>query len=209
MPRRSEVVESLRKKLLSIEFGPGESIPEESLAAEFSVSRTPIREALIVLEPQGLVVNEANRGFRVVSVSIDSIRSYFEASRALYPTMFRTALSRAPSHDVMRLAADETTRIDPARSVLKHFEFVCTIAGLSKNDFMISAARAAEGYHCFVRGSVLKNLPERVVTSACDELKLHQSNIIEAMKIGDETALLDSLEQMVDGSRVFLISHLV
>lgn len=209
MSRRSEIVESLRKKILLNEFGPGESVPEESLAAEFSVSRTPVREALIVLEHQGLVANEANRGFRVVSVSIESIRSYFEIARALYPTMFSLFLARADERSVNQIVQDDTGRTEAASSILGHFAFMNTAAQLSRNDFMISTARNAESYHCFVRSSVLNNLPERVVTSACSDLQLHQDNIVDALKHQDADALTESLEQMTEGARVFLISHLL
>ena len=209
MARRSEIVENLRKKFLQNEFGPGESVPEESLAAEFSVSRTPIREALIVLEHQGLVTNEANRGFRVVSVSIESIRSYFETVKALYPTMFRIALSRAGKPEVQMLVAEGAVDAGATGSVLGHYYFLNSVAALARNDFMISATRSAEGYHSFVRASVLKNLPERVVIAARDELLLHKANVVDAMNLEDEASLLESIEQMIDGSRVFLISHIV
>ena len=88
MARRSDIVEALRRKVMTGEFAPGESFPEESLASEFTTSRTPVREALIILEAQSLVDNEANRGFRVASVSIELIRSCFECARAVYPNRF-------------------------------------------------------------------------------------------------------------------------
>ena len=209
MPRRAEIVDSVREKILQNEFGPGESVPEESLAAEFSVSRTPVREALIVLEHQGLVVNEANRGVRVVSVSIESIRSYFETARATHPVMFGLVNSRISDADRKLLVSERPATANPTSSVLDHFRFLVRIAALSRNDFMLITTRAIEAYHCFVRASVLRNLPERVVGAACDELRLHRENVVDAIMIGDDAELTEALSQMIEGSRVFLISHLV
>lgn len=209
MARRSEIVESVREKILQNEFGPGESVPEESLAAEFSVSRTPVREALIVLEHQGLVVNQANRGFRVVSVSIESIRSYFETARAMHPMMFELVNARCDRADYEQLIGQAPEKIDPSKSVLDHYTFLVRAASLSRNEFMLLTTRAIEGYHCFVRASVMRNLPERVVQAAGQELRLHQENVVDALKIGDEAEVKEALTQMIEGSRVFLISHLV
>ena len=51
-----QVFEHIRKMILSEQLKGGERIPEEKIASAFGVSRTPIREALRMLEKQGLVV---------------------------------------------------------------------------------------------------------------------------------------------------------
>lgn len=105
MARRTDIQEAIRQKILKGEFKPGESIPEESLAAEFASSRTPIREALIMLSNDGIIDSEPNRGFSVASVSIERIRSTFEAMRAIYPDLGRLAMGR---FDESELSAVET-----------------------------------------------------------------------------------------------------
>jgi DNA-binding GntR family transcriptional regulator len=63
MRRRSEkektptvVIRKIREAILDKVFTPGDWLPELDLAAKFQVSRSPIREALLVLESEGTVV---------------------------------------------------------------------------------------------------------------------------------------------------------
>jgi DNA-binding GntR family transcriptional regulator len=52
---RSVVYETLRRKVLTLELPPGASLSENELAASLGVSRTPVRESLILLGEEGLV----------------------------------------------------------------------------------------------------------------------------------------------------------
>ena len=60
-------------------FAPGSRLDEVSLAARFSVSRTPIREALKQLAIMGLVDTRPNRGSVVAELSVDQLDQMFEA----------------------------------------------------------------------------------------------------------------------------------
>src|ERR1044072_6056685 len=52
---RRRVYETLRRKLLTLELPPGAALSENELAAAWGVSRTPVREGLILLAEEGLV----------------------------------------------------------------------------------------------------------------------------------------------------------
>ncbi|WP_072806108.1 GntR family transcriptional regulator [Rhodococcoides yunnanense] len=52
---RSRVYEELRRRIVTLESEPGASLSENELAAQLSVSRTPVREGLILLSEEGLV----------------------------------------------------------------------------------------------------------------------------------------------------------
>lgn len=67
-PVFSQVHRHLRDRILRNEFPEGTRLVETSLAAEFKVSRTPVREALILLQGQDLVFALENGGFVVCSV---------------------------------------------------------------------------------------------------------------------------------------------
>ncbi len=62
---REQVATHLRHAVLSGEFGEGEALREQPLARHFGVSRGPIRDALLQLTQEGLLVAEQNRGVRV------------------------------------------------------------------------------------------------------------------------------------------------
>jgi DNA-binding GntR family transcriptional regulator len=68
-----DIAERLRSAILSGGFGPGERLPEEQLAKAMGVSRGPVREALVQLEREGLIVIRRNRGAFVAQLSRDDL----------------------------------------------------------------------------------------------------------------------------------------
>ncbi len=63
------IVESVEEKILGGALKPGERIIEQELCEELGVSRSPVREALIVLENQGFLVRRARKGVSVAMVT--------------------------------------------------------------------------------------------------------------------------------------------
>lgn len=72
------VGEILECEILEGELAPGERVTEEGLAARIGVSRTPVREALLRLESQGLVLRRRGRGITVAELTT------FEEAGVLY-----------------------------------------------------------------------------------------------------------------------------
>jgi DNA-binding GntR family transcriptional regulator len=70
---RAQIREELLARMRNGEVQPGEGINEVKLAAELGVSRTPLREALIILEGEGQVESEAGLGFRFLPLSRDEL----------------------------------------------------------------------------------------------------------------------------------------
>jgi len=63
--KRDVLVEALTQAILRGEYGAGERLRQDEIAERFGVSPTPVREALRILEAQGLVRHEAHRGVSV------------------------------------------------------------------------------------------------------------------------------------------------
>lgn len=66
---RHSVLEAIRRALIEGRFQPGEALSDVALAAEMGVSRGPVREALLVLAEEGLVIHHQNKGFFVLRFS--------------------------------------------------------------------------------------------------------------------------------------------
>lgn len=81
--RIEAVMLALREKILSGELGPGAKITEVGMAESLGVSRTPVRLALQVLESEGLVVREPNRGFTVKHFSQQEVLAGFDVRGTL------------------------------------------------------------------------------------------------------------------------------
>lgn len=98
------IYEVIRQRILRLELLPGANIDEMAVAAEFKVSRTPVREALIRLETDGLVNILPNRGARVSPLDFTEIPELLEALELCLRVTTRWAAVRrtAPDLDAMR-----------------------------------------------------------------------------------------------------------
>ena len=62
---------------------PGQRVVQELIAAEMDVSRTPVREALLRLEAEGILESSGRGGFAVRSIPVDEARSLYELRAAV------------------------------------------------------------------------------------------------------------------------------
>ena len=92
------VAERLRAMVFERQLAPGEFIDEKALAAQWQISRTPLREALKVLAAEGLVELVTGRGSRVVTLTDDD-------ADALFPVM--ALLEGRCAHEATLRASDE------------------------------------------------------------------------------------------------------
>jgi DNA-binding GntR family transcriptional regulator len=95
IPRQSlanAVVERLRDKILNGELAEGEQLRQEAIAAEFEISRIPVREALIHLAGEGFVKIVGNRGAVVAALFANEILQLFETRAVLESYMLRHAI---------------------------------------------------------------------------------------------------------------------
>jgi len=77
------VARRLAQAILGGEIAPGTRLREEDLARTFSVSRTPVREALIVLSATGLAHLEANRGATVLQLTAGDVSEVYHLRAVL------------------------------------------------------------------------------------------------------------------------------
>lgn len=77
-PLRREITDGIRRSIVEGEYPPGLRLVESQLCATFDVSRTVIREALRQLESEGIVVNVANKGPEVASLSVQDVVAIYE-----------------------------------------------------------------------------------------------------------------------------------
>ena len=80
---RGRVVESLSAAIISGELAPGTLVSVPTLAAQFGVSATPVREAMLDLEQRGFVTPVRNKGFRVTEVREQDLREILELRQLL------------------------------------------------------------------------------------------------------------------------------
>jgi DNA-binding GntR family transcriptional regulator len=87
-----EVTGKLREAILSGRLKPGERLSENTLASSMNVSRGPVREAMIALEREGLVIVQRNRGTFVARLARDDLEEVYSLRRILEPLAVQRAI---------------------------------------------------------------------------------------------------------------------
>src|SRR5699024_12669834 len=90
------IVIGLRRKILSRDLDRGERLRQDEVAEWFNASITPVREALRILEAEGLVTSEAHRGVRVAGVHVDRLKSLYVTRRRTATFAIARATTRIP-----------------------------------------------------------------------------------------------------------------
>ncbi|HWV54961.1 GntR family transcriptional regulator [Pseudorhodoplanes sp.] len=86
--------QTLRREILNGEWIPNERLRPQALQQRFALGLTPIREALMRLAVDGLVLGESQRGFRACGVSSEEWHDLMSARRELERSCLRRAIER-------------------------------------------------------------------------------------------------------------------
>lgn len=144
---REGVAQAIRQALLEGRFKPGEYLSDTALAREMSVSRGPVREALLILAQQGLIVHSQNHGFSVLGFAdrdhqeIDEIRLLLE-SLALSLAQTKMNDEELRKFEEFLASAATVSRQSPSADWVKsELEFHGMIWELSGNRWLASCLK--------------------------------------------------------------------
>jgi DNA-binding GntR family transcriptional regulator len=141
----NRILERLRRLILEGEYGPDERLVEGQLAKRLGVSRTPIRQALTMLEAEGLVEITPNKGAVVCSFSVEDVWDIYDLRAVLEGHAARRAAGRIREEELSRLrdVVEAMETISPVRFadrgeesrwlVAANQEFHGTIVAASRN----------------------------------------------------------------------------
>ncbi|MEV6812743.1 GntR family transcriptional regulator [Micromonospora sp. NPDC051296] len=115
MSVRGQVAHALRAALVAGQMRPGEVYSAPTLAAQFGVSATPVREAMLDLVKEGLVETVRNKGFRVTELSEQELDNLTEIRQLIeVPTTVRV-IDEATAEDLARLRPIAQQIVDAAQ----------------------------------------------------------------------------------------------
>src|SRR5258708_36902665 len=104
-----DIVDRMREANYSGQLAPNERLREDVLASVFGLSRGPVREALVQLEHEGLVIRQPNRGATVARLSLEDLEEVYSLRLALEQLAVKQAIRTAnPIYfDEMQNVVDE------------------------------------------------------------------------------------------------------
>jgi len=94
-----QITTRIRDKILAGDYAPGAALLQDSIAAEFGVSKIPVREALVRLRAEGLIDIEAHRGFRVRPLLAAEVDEVFRLRLKLEPGAVGEGARQAQDED--------------------------------------------------------------------------------------------------------------
>jgi DNA-binding GntR family transcriptional regulator len=179
------VYDVLRREILSLTLPPGELLDETGLSRRFGFSRSPIREALIRLAGDGLVVNLPNRTTIVAPIDIARLPQYVDA------------LDLAQRINT-RLAAELRTEADLAAILKAQQGF---IAAVKSGDYL-AMSETNKTFHMAIaqagKNAYLASFYEKLLDEGRRLLHLHFDYIDRTQ---DGRLLTDEHEEMIDAIR--------
>lgn len=142
------VTDALRQAILRGEFKPGDRLTEVRLAEMFNVSRNPIREALRVLQAEGIVEINPRKGARVPLLSLEEISEIIELRAELEGMSAKYAARRCTEESRKSLQAllDEGNKAEAANDIESlqdlNKKFHDLLAQAGKNRFLADFMRS-------------------------------------------------------------------
>lgn len=197
-------VEAIRKQILAGELEPGERLTEERLTADLAISRPPLREALRLLENEGLVVSKPRRGTFVATLTEQDVFEILTLRSVLERTAFELGIPVA-----------EAALLEPAREALAEMgrcadaddRGAMVQAGYRFHSRLIKIARhrRLEEIYASVQQQILLCMSRNLIPHDRDdeELPAHVERhryLLELVESGDQSAALQELSAHLDRS---------
>jgi len=138
----NSIYNELKRQIISLEYKPGAIIREKEIMEAFKVSRTPVREALMRLEVDGLVRIIPNAGTFVEEISFQKLRDVFEVRAHLVRLAGKLAATRISSEEiteVRRLIENMKSTKDTKTLMRLDREIHKIIRKSTKNELLVKA----------------------------------------------------------------------
>jgi DNA-binding GntR family transcriptional regulator len=188
--------DEILKKIVAGEYRQGQLLTEDKLCKELNMSRTPVREALRVLESEG-VIKKVNRSYTVIYVTAKEVEFLYEVRIPLEITASGLAAERATEQDiqemerVLRDVEGETFKEnpDPAKLAELNGYFHDILARASGNPFLQSYLREVRLKLRIVRVTLFTSFDRRL-----DELREHKE-IFNAVKARDSSRAREDMAE--------------
>ena len=178
---KTQVYDYLKEAIIMGGLKPGERLIEEKISEELQVSRSPIREAIRMLEKDGLLLVNSSGGVTVVEPSIQDFKHLYECRVEMEPLAAFYAAQRRTHEQVelMRTYLLQMGKISESNDIKKvhdaNVNFHETIISSSANPFLVSMISQLRGVNSFYRKSILEENPLHMEHAMHDHQQIFQA----------------------------------
>ncbi|MEO0567742.1 MAG: GntR family transcriptional regulator [Pseudomonadota bacterium] len=145
--RKSECLEDLRMRILTLDAAPGSDLDEASLCKEYGLSRTPMREIFQRLSGEGYIQLAQNRGAKVASMDLPVMRMFFQTAPVVYANVARLAAENRREAEIpalqliqneFRMAAESAAS---GQAALLNHSFHLRIGEMAQNPYLLPSLK--------------------------------------------------------------------
>jgi len=205
-----QIAEAIGNAIVTGGLEPGQRIQEQGIASQFEVSRGPVREALRILERDGMVQILPRRGAQVTYLSIDEVNDIFAIRASLVRLAVRLIAEKSDPRVIaeLRQRAETLTRLaesdaDPNEYVKESYYLNLTMAAGCDNKRLLDLIYSLA--HQTLRYSRLGlSTQERRLRSA-----RYHHRLVRALHKGDSQLAQDTVELLIHESRDAAVKLLI
>lgn len=178
---RETVYATLRADILRCVLAPGTEVREGELATRFEVSKSPVRDALMRLEREGLIITTPRQGYRVAPISFTDVQDMFHLRAALESACMERIVEQ--SSDAQLAALEPFRNFDPAA-------WSDGFVGYNRAFHTMLATLANNARICDQLGDLIDQM-ERVVTVSVSHIKQGDTSVL----VDEHCKIIDALQE--------------
>ncbi len=198
---RQKAYHQIKHEIITCAIAPGEQVSEISIAERFQISKTPVREALTLLQKENLVEYRPNKGFSVTSITLKDIHEIFEARIMMESALLRLAVKFITEAELQELETylEILFDLNQPDSVERYIQ--------SNTDFHLCIARAARNSRLYWHYSQLLDEAQRLIYMDLKNTNIlniwHRSHqrFIDALRNRDPQAAVIAVEEIMENGK--------
>lgn len=194
--KKSHCLGDLRMRILALDIAPGSDLDEAALCVEYGLSRTPMREIFQRLGGEGFLVLEQNRGPKVASMDLPTMRMFFQTAPMVYANTARLAAENRRSADLPALKEaqrdfrEATDAGDAGRAALLNHRFHELIGQMAYNPYLLVALKRMLIDHTRLSQTFYRPTSEEEAGRVRRAVSQHDA-MIEAIETGDPARAIE------------------
>ena len=199
---RVKAYQTIKDKIIRLELKPGEKISENDMAEELNVSRTPVREALRMLEQEKIVVSNEGFGFAVRRFTLQDIEEYYALRIIIEDFAMTLAVKKITAEEIRLLKANivecrRVIREGNIKEIIRcESEFHELLYRATKSEILLDTISGLiDKFHWF-RSLALS------VDGAAENAIEHHEKMVEMIEKKDTEGLKASVKQHLDYARI-------
>lgn len=206
MTPKEHCYEDLKLRILRMDLEPGTMLDEAPLASHYGLSRTPLREILRRMAGEGFIILSENRGAKVASMDVATMRTFFQTAPMVYANIGRLAAENRTSAqlDSLQSAQDafarHTADRDATAAALSNHRFHAIIGEMARNPYLVASLDRLLIDHTRLSHTFYRPLSPQDATLVAQACTQHDA-LISAIAAQESSLAVDLTLQHWDLSR--------